>query len=270
MSSYNSIGNAPALPAASVPDMHFFGARRSGNHAVLGWIMANAEANGFATEHFNDIYDSLTSPPKLPEYGDPSLLASDETQLAIYSYQDVSVEEIPQIDFYTSAPREKTTVRVLRDLPNLIASRIAMYEDLDRRGLSHRSVRQIPLEAVTDLWVGYAHDYVENPSPDGGTINFPLWFQNRGYRNSVYESFGLGPNRDVGLENVADFGFGSSFDFRAFDGRAQEMKVLERWQQYREDPRYIEAISSHPDVATLMAEFQRITHAHLVQSGLVV
>ncbi|MDB5181920.1 MAG: hypothetical protein JWP13_683 [Candidatus Saccharibacteria bacterium] len=247
------------ISVAATQEMHFLGPRRSGNHAVLGWIMANAEQNGISTEHFNDIHDALMEPPKEPVYGDAALQPSADKQLTIYSYQDINVEDIPTVGFYTAAPETKQTVRIVRDLPNLIASRIAMYDDLDRRGLSHRSVRKIPLEAVTDMWVGYARDYVERSDPRAGSVNFPLWFQSREYRDEVFDTLGLGDNQDAGLNNVADFGFGSSFDYRNFDGRAQEMGVLERWRKYEGTPIFERAIVSHPDAPDLIREFDALT-----------
>ena len=252
----------PSIPSRH---LHFFGPRRSGNHAVLGWIQANAEANGFATEHFNDIHDKLMSPPKVPHYDDPQFAVAPDTGLTIYSYQDIGYEEAEEVPFYAEDPEEKIKLTVIRDLPNLIASRIKMYEDLDRRGLSHRSVRQIPYEAVTQMWVGYAKAYVDEPDPSAGNINFPLWFQSSAYRSSVFASLNLGENTDSGLNNVADFGFGSSFDLQRFDGRAQEMKVLERWREYEGDARFDSAVASHPDARGLMNEFQALTSKHLAQ-----
>jgi hypothetical protein len=245
--------------------LHFFGLRRSGNHAVLGWIEANAENNGFPTVHFNDIHDELMTPPKIPHSGDACLELPVGTGLAIFSYQDIERGDIPEIPFYAEDATEKVTLSVLRDLPNLIASRIKMYEDLDQRGLSHRSVRKITYEQVTQMWVGYAKAYLDAPAPGDGSVNFPLWFQSRDYRNAMFETLNLGSNGDAGLNNVADFGFGSSFDHQSFNGRAQEMDVLERWRQYVGDPHYERALDSHPEARQLMAEFDSLTARYLVR-----
>jgi len=42
---------------------------------------------------------------------------------------------------------------------------------------------------------------------------------------------------------VPTSGKGSSWDKRTFDGRAQQMKVLERWKCYKNDKRYLELCS---------------------------
>ena len=43
---------------------------------------------------------------------------------------------------------------------------------------------------------------------------------------------------DIGLNSVPRFGGGSSFDLQRFDGKAQEMDVLNRYQQYEDHPVY--------------------------------
>lgn len=254
------LGTEPAPARVPVYEhLHFFGARRSGNHAILGWIMANAARNDIEVLHHNDIHDDRMMPPKIPVYSQAALAeTTSDDGVTIYSYQDVPYGTTQGIPFYASDPRPKIRRAVVRDLPNLMASRIRMYEDLESRGLS-RSVQSYTYDEVAALWVDYAKAYVESPQPDSGLINYPLWFQSSHYRNEVYEALDLGVNHDEGLNTVADFGFGSSFDHQRFDGRAQQMGVLARWEEYEHDPRYVAALTSHADIPELMTAFAATT-----------
>jgi hypothetical protein len=243
-------------------ELHFFGLRRSGNHAVLGWIIACAASNGRRTRHFNDVHDDRMEPPKVPQYGDPLFAPTRWVGLTIYSYQDIGYTQIPGVPHYAARPKSSTTRYILRDLPNLIASRIKMYEGLEERGL-RRSVMTISYEELACMWVEYARDYVREPDPASGTINYALWFQSRCYRDEVFAALGLGPNSDQGLNEVSGYGFGSSFDLRAYDGRGQDMGVLKRWRHFRQDNRYRQALASHPEARELNRAVAEITAAYL-------
>ena len=60
-------------------------------------------------------------------------------------------------------------------------------------------------------------------------INFNAWFVSQDYRKNLSKSLGLKFN-DKGLNIVPETGEGSSFDHRKFDGKAQKMKILDRWK----------------------------------------
>lgn len=66
-------------------------------------------------------------------------------------------------------------------------------------------------------------------------ISFPRWFSDHGYRAGLARSIGAEPT-DAGLDVVANFGGGSSFDGQAMSGHAQGMKVNERWKAYADHP----------------------------------
>jgi len=247
---------------ATATELHFFGLRRSGNHAVLGWIIAGAANHGRRTRHFNDIHDDRMEPPKVPQYGDSQFAPIRWSGLTIYSYQDIRYPQIPQLPHYAARPEPSTTRYVVRDLPNLLASRIKMYEGLEEQGL-RRSVSTISYEELACMWVEYARGYVREPDPTSGGINYPLWFQSRCYRDEVFDALGLGLNTDQGLNEVSDYGFGSSFDLRAYDGRGQDMGVLDRWRHFRHDDRYRHALTSDPEARELNRAFEEITTAYL-------
>ena len=67
------------------------------------------------------------------------------------------------------------------------------------------------------------------------------WFSDIDYRKQLAKTLDI-PFTDAGLNEVRDIMKGSSFDGRQFDGKAQEMKVLERWKEYKDDDKYWEYI----------------------------
>ncbi|MHA2135217.1 MAG: hypothetical protein ACW99J_15255 [Candidatus Thorarchaeota archaeon] len=71
-----------------------------------------------------------------------------------------------------------------------------------------------------------------NKDTDYTIIYFNKWFCDRQYRKGLIESFGF-PFTDVGLNFVPCHGYGSTWDQRTFQGRAQEMNVLTRWKEHK-------------------------------------
>ncbi len=61
---------------------------------------------------------------------------------------------------------------------------------------------------------------------------FDLWFQSKDYREYLAMMFEV-PFTDKGLNSITSIG--SSFDGKEFQGKAQEMDVLNRWQEFAHD-----------------------------------
>lgn len=116
-------------------------------------------------------------------------------------------------------------VLVLRDPFNLFASR---WRASRTTGLGLRSLGQTVV-----LWKSYAREYLgmTNSLPRRISINYNQWFIDKEYRKTISEAVGL-PFSDAGLQVVPDAGRGSSFDRFSYDGKAQEMAVLDRWRRY--------------------------------------
>jgi len=82
------------------------------------------------------------------------------------------------------------------------------------------------------LWKSYAKEYLGKTNYLGENkivINYNLWFSSKNYRNNIEKKLGLEPN-DKKINEVLDIGRGSSFDGIKFNGKANKMKVLERWK----------------------------------------
>jgi hypothetical protein len=125
-----------------------------------------------------------------------------------------------------SAPSRVRVIQVLREPWNQMASLL--------KNAPTRPPRVVGPDAFKDIWLEYAREfsgktsYLEKVGPVT-QVNFARWFEDRSYRAHLARELGAAALSDAGLEVVADFGGGSSFDALSNHGKAQGMKVKERW-----------------------------------------
>lgn len=72
-------------------------------------------------------------------------------------------------------------------------------------------------------------------------ILYNRWFTDEQYRQEIADFFEM-PSIHQSFEKVPDAGGGSTFEGTSFDGKAQQMKVLERWKAARKDEGYLKRI----------------------------
>ncbi|MCA9381993.1 hypothetical protein KC660_01140 [Candidatus Dojkabacteria bacterium] len=216
---------------------HFFGLSRSGNHPILNWIIQNS---GQAFLFHNDVYA-----PNMSRILVPSELRHDDDQdiSMILSYEDRPLDALHLLPTY--AGRDEIvpnalhrTILLLRDPFNTFASR---KKYLDQRG--KLTFHGVSWNETKELWRVYAQEYMrETRYFDDNLIliNYNQWFLDKRYRdNWLYAVFGQTQNHDIGIERVSLVGEGSSYDGTAFEGRANEMDTLGRWQSYIHDPDFL-------------------------------
>lgn len=131
-----------------------------------------------------------------------------------------------------SAPSRVRVVQIIREPWNQMASLL--------KNAPTRPPRVVGPAEFRDLWVDYARENVGETSHLRGVgpvlhVNFPRWFSEPSYRVELAGAMDLPPT-DAGLEIVPDFGGGSSFDAQSKHGKAQDMKVRERWRAFTSAP----------------------------------
>lgn len=87
-----------------------------------------------------------------------------------------------------------------------------------------------------DLWKMQAAEYLGDTAylgPKVVRMNYDAWHASAGYRKDLASLLGI-ENDGRPFQNVPHNGGGSSFDKRTRDGRAEDMKVLERWNRMDE------------------------------------
>lgn len=82
-----------------------------------------------------------------------------------------------------------------------------------------------------DLWKHYAREFIgltKHLPANTVKVNFNRWVAERDYRKQLAAQVGI-PSDGRSYQSVPSYGGGSSFDGLGYDGKASEMKVLERW-----------------------------------------
>jgi hypothetical protein len=84
-------------------------------------------------------------------------------------------------------------------------------------------------------------------------VIFNKWVGSSDYRREIEDRFDLGES-DVGLDSLAKIAGPSTFDGYSKQGKAQEMRVLERWKRMRDYPSYLNVFASYPQLADISSE----------------
>lgn len=194
--------------------LHIFSMRRSGQHGVINWIVENAES----AEHYDDC-QFLGDKGIIKRAGGRVItkatfqnIKTFRRLLTVVNGEDQQVKDFSNW-FPERVPYKQAVL--LRDPYNMMASRI--------KG-GHT---KIGFPADLEMWKQLAMDALKD---NIFIIKFNNWFQNIEYRKTLASTLGFSlPFMDLGLQKV---GKGtSSFDGGKFNGKAQEMDVLNRWRQ---------------------------------------
>lgn len=199
------------------------GLMRSGLHAIATWLAAQDPVRSFF------INDVLAKEWKSSPFGPEGL--PEECKYIVYTMEDVTLKEAKKRLFEARRVlpvyrQEPTWVVVLRDPYNTFASRLKYTGTLHKgRGLSKEAL---------EAWKTLARSYLSTRILY--TVNFNRWFDNLGYRACLSKTLNLSRLfRDVQRQYVSEYGLGSSFDGMKYQGRASQMRVLDRWKEYWND-----------------------------------
>ena len=161
----------------------------------------------------------------------------------IYSHEDFSLKDIHACiskNIYEKKlgkSLNKHTILLLRDAPNFFASRIR-WTEIGGVGCKLKLVDEESRERLIKLWKEYAKEYAKEYlgitnflGENKFVISFNEWFTNKEYRKTIAEKIGL-QFSDKGINTIAKYGPGSSFDRTPGGEGAQQIKVLGRWRHY--------------------------------------
>lgn len=188
----------------------FYGLRRSGNHAILEWLLYNM-GNGKDRFCHRKHYDSekVISRGNSFYFNDVSRYSSHiqlcydvieahqmgcNTMLVTYEDKPISYKLIPS----------KKDIVIIRDIVNVLASRI---KNSNPNNLSDMRVDQ----GIVDLWKEHASNQ------DCIKILYESWLTSKSYRDSICEHLNI-----FNLDNtneVYSFGGGSSFVGERLDSK---------------------------------------------------
>jgi hypothetical protein len=233
------------------------GLRRSGNHAIINWIMKQTQDKAV---HINDIFirenpfracvEALSKED--PDFywkayrlksnnlycGNHSLdlLRKEANQkflpkdLLLYSLEDYPLRLMNNKSIlikhrlFFGRSQEKRDILILRDPFNLLSSR-----------LNHKNIglkTRCYFKSFAKVWVEYAKEFIgetnhlTNPKI---LINFNRWSSDREYRKTIAHILNI-PFTDKGFNHVPNFGGGSSFNSK----NQNSFEVNQRWEIYQD------------------------------------
>lgn len=240
--------------------LRVFAQRRSGHHAIINWIRYHWPGRHWFLNHCTigespfrgaDLSSSMVN----GHWGDHGVFHIEREWAGQHAYKGLLVYNFEEEDFsaagdglsvekearWVGSTRARGDVLILRDPFNLLASKLKWAYGGERRP-SKPAVDDLFL--ARDLWKVYAREFLRETRflPDLIPISYNDWFSSRDYRDSLAERIGF-LNRDLGIMEVAKWGpstAGGSFDGLKYDGKAQDMPVLERWRSFGDDPLFRE------------------------------
>ena len=216
--------------------------QRTGQHAIINWI--TGQADGSVTHvNFGQFIDGKI----IPKFSQVTHVKKDgPRKFFITNVEDCNLQEMQSVelsDFSPLGESEKIVeILVVRDTRNWLASVLVGAK---------RDVDYVPPEVMAPKLVAHrmhASEYKgeTNYIKNKVIIVYDWWFQSVGYRKEIAERLEL-PFTDEGLNAVSAHGQGSSFDYRNYHGRAQEMDVLNRWKVAKDDADYQKYMSMIED-----------------------
>jgi hypothetical protein len=163
-----------------------------------------------------------------------------DIDLVAVSYEDKYLEKIKNYSILDEeqmigADRNKTIILILRDPYNLFASRLK-YKKPKKHAMQNK-------EGFVEKWKSYALEFLgdTNIIDNKICINYNSWLKDIDYRRDLSKRLG-GDFSDSNIDIVPSSGGGSSFDRKSYDGRASEMKLLERWKSLKNEKYFLELV----------------------------
>jgi hypothetical protein len=209
------------------------GIRRSGNHAIQTWLTGLPKGPVVKL----NLCPSL-GPKRLKELQDA--YRGPATSL-VQGAEELCVIRPNRPTSFRLVARNEKQVLILRNPLNNMASKA-----------TYNKAWFLPehVAAFLGAWVQYAKEFLGLSSglPDRVSVNFDRWFAEETYRRELAGQLGVEFSDSKLNEMDTNWGI-SSFDAYEFQGRAQEMPVLDRWRRYVDNPRFhafVAALKVHP------------------------
>jgi len=218
----------------------FMAMRRSGHHAVMEWFFSlipseNHHLINNITDDTRQYYKDLKKRHKKGHRR--SKLNSDyivfnSEDLKISSAQKRINQNIRK-EVYGYRGDNITNIVVVRNHFNLFASRL---KSVETKPSITKSVGAMSEEAK-NMYCEHC-SYLEDPNVI--FIVYDKWFTSHEYRKTIAEKLGLAEYMDKEcIGKVPMYGNGSSFDGFQYQGKPSEMQVLNRYENYLDNKKFV-------------------------------
>lgn len=229
-----------------------FSQERSGQHAIINWICKQSKVKtfhynapqfpAFTNGSYNGRIELFNLGKKVgvrrhvKNYNPPK----DNAELRVYNFEEVKPKKIES----KLIVGDVKNIIIIRDFYNWLASSIKRVPKERASKKFEEQLKRIP------IWIKSCEIILKN-NKEYYTIIYNNWFSDREYRKKISNDLKLNET-DYGLNDVSKvFGEGSSFDKDKFNGKANQMKVLNRYEQYVNDKKYIDLINKFPEANIL-------------------
>ena len=209
-------------------DIQFFGLRRGGHHAVINWFQLHYKKCDYFTDCFLRENNKVENwPGHRFVYHNPK----GKGEVRFLSFEDKLREPNPPFSAYSQLPHTKRFL-IVRDAFNCFASRLQRHRHPD-----YPNWKQWDTRLDVSLWLTFLKEYLGETNDLGAVpINYNFWCNDATYREKLALEH-IGHFTDEGRKVVAVIG-GSSFDGLNYQGKAEQMSVADRWQQFTTDSEY--------------------------------
>lgn len=239
--------------AVNENEVRVVGMSRSGNHAILQWLMAQAEGRVAFLNCVEPKHNPFETARPLSD-GRRAVASYEGFELAreaggelsrkqwlIYNYEDTFLGKVVSPDFESNRrswlgdSARRLDLLIIRDPFNLFASR--------RKAGFYRGSDRAPPGMVSErvglrIWKQHAREALGERRhlgvDDRIIVRYNEWAASRDYRRRLAERIGVRFDDRMARAVPATAG-GSSFEGTDAHGAAQRMAVTERWRHYQGD-----------------------------------
>lgn len=214
-----------------------FATKRSGHHAVLNWFCHQSPETVI---HFNDLNMDEFNKGHIVGNGVARNFYNVYTSSfkpgvsVVYNWEEAYFSTRKTLMDSKLCKGYAIPIIIIRDFYNMMASSLA-------------NPGRMSMERRKNIWKEHAKAALEGHRH----IKFDHWVESQDYRNEIADEFGI--NRgDKGIDYVPGYGGGSSFDKLNYQNKGSQMDVLNRWEKFKNDQRFLSLLDS--DVAALNAK----------------
>lgn len=242
-----------SLPKRNFLELRVCGLQRSGNHAIINWILD--QHHGKASCFLNNVRHGDHDPfktarqcylKKLRNTYDVEHIRNTQKHVLVYSYEDdlsqmqkskSFIESVYDKNFeevrdqYIGLNEKYFDVIIIRDPFNFFASRIEMLESLTGTQ---------DLGSIKNDWKELAKlslDVIKNSDEKYFVIKYNDWFSDKKYRVTLCQQL-YGNFSDDSLSSLSYFGGGSSFDLKHHN-RLTLRILLKEWKKIITPARWV-------------------------------
>lgn len=235
-------------------EIRVVGLRRSGNHGIIIWLRRHYDQKIWHLNNvspcknpYRQLYQHYSNKEKLKQEARGNF---SRKECLIYNYENYTLDSIVNSkceknhDLYLGKSAKRYDLLILRDPYNMFAS--LRQGQLKKNSENYFQTYPNNRESITQLWLNYAKEFLGETNylqQKRVMVNYNQWVSNLDYRQSISQQLEL-DFCDAGFNVVKNYGGGSSFDGTKFHDKANQMDVLNRWQEFVDDEEYRKMFNS--------------------------